>query len=174
MSVTVAVPNVTPSDWLVALMVACCGELIVGGAVYNPPDVIVPAVAVHVTAVLAVPVTDAVKFCCPLAVRVAVPGDTVTAIAVVPLDDAVPLTSTRSPVGFAEVPKLVTTKSRVFKPVINPELIVNAVKALNEELELPVLTPLSLMMVELSPAYWPVITAVAGLSPARLNVVRYV
>ena len=100
MSVTVAVPNVTPSDWLVALMVACCGELIVGGAVYNPPDVIVPAVAVHVTAVLAVPVTDAENCCVPDCESVAEPGLTIT------LTDedrvAVPLISTRRPVGFAD------------------------------------------------------------------------
>jgi hypothetical protein len=58
----VAEADLLGSAELVAVIVAV---VFVAGAVYNPLEVILPSVALHVTAVLVVPVTDAVNCCIP-------------------------------------------------------------------------------------------------------------
>src|SRR5437868_13255290 len=77
----VAVSDLVLSATLVARTVAVCAVGIEAGAVYSPLVLIVPAPAItaQVTAVLLVPVTDAVNCCVIPAVRFAVFGLTVTA-----------------------------------------------------------------------------------------------
>src|SRR5881397_1699533 len=173
---TVAVPNRVLSATLVAVTVTVCALDIVDGAVYSP-FTIVPVCGFidHVTAVLLVPVTAAVNCCDWEACRLTADGLTLTAIPPPPeLEAAVPLISTRRPVGFVHPPHgaLLTTKSSVFTPALNPLLIVNAVNPLNTGLAGPTVTPFSWMLAPLSLANCPVSNAVPGFSPVRSNVVR--
>src|SRR5690242_21745354 len=71
-SVTVAVPLLLASAWLVAMTVTVCCVVIVAGAVYSPPALMLPAFGLidHVTAVFALPVTVAVNCCVCPALRV--------------------------------------------------------------------------------------------------------
>jgi hypothetical protein len=66
--------------------------------------------------------------------------------------EALPLTSTRNPVGFGVGGLLVTTKSSVFTPATNPLLIVNGVKVLYPDALMPRATPFNMMTAELSAA----------------------
>ena len=87
---------------------------------------------------------------------------------------AVPLSSTRTPVGFVEVPALLTTNSKVFTPLMKPLSIENGSKAPKLPLWVkPVALPLSRIAVPtLSLDHWPVITAVSGLRPSRSKRIR--
>jgi hypothetical protein len=85
---------------------------------------------------------------------------------------ALPLRSTRKPVGFGELPSLVTTKSSVFTPATNPLVIVKGVQLENPNELGPTVTPFNLMLAELSAANCPVKTAVDALKPVRSKVVR--
>ena len=79
-SVTVAVANLVESAALVAVTVTVCKLVMVAGAVYKPPEVMEPPLAVTVqeTAWLLVPFTVAVNCCVCKANRLAVAGATVT------------------------------------------------------------------------------------------------
>ena len=86
--------------------------------------------------------------------------------------DAVPLISTRSPVGLADDPALFTTKSKVFTPGWNPEAMVNAVKAFNVVPDGPTGAPFSNIVAELSDAICPVSTTEDGFKLVKSKVVR--
>src|SRR5689334_18051051 len=77
-NVTVAVPVVVLSAWLVAVIVTDCSTGMLAGAVYRPVELIVPAVAAHVTAVLAEFSTVVANCCVWLPNSVAAGGVTVT------------------------------------------------------------------------------------------------
>jgi hypothetical protein len=97
-TVTVAEADAAGSATLVAIIVTVAGTGTVAGAVYRPPTVTVPTVAlppatpftVHVTAVLAVPVTVAVNCCDAPVTKVALVGtnDTLTAALTVTVAEA--------------------------------------------------------------------------------------
>ena len=98
MIVTTADADVLPSALATALTVTCAGLGTAPGAVYNPPDVIVPhpapvqpaPVTLHVTAVLGVPVTVALNSCCPPVISCAVCGETLTVITLLIITVALP------------------------------------------------------------------------------------
>ena len=89
---------------------------------------------------------------------------------------AVPLNSTRVPVGLIPVPPLLTTKSSVLTPAMKPVLSVNALPSAVKlpSLMAPVGVPLSRTWVPLSSeVQWPLMTAVDGYRPVRLKLIRY-
>jgi hypothetical protein len=80
-SVTVAVPVLVGSAWLVAVTVTICCIVINDGAVYKPLELMEPTFGLidQVTAVFAFPVTVAVNCWVSDGPRVAVDGETETA-----------------------------------------------------------------------------------------------
>src|SRR5438552_19074589 len=104
--VTVALADLVASATLVAVTIAVVFDVTVE-AVYSPELLIVPFVAVHVTAVLVVPVTVAVNCCVPPDATVALVGEMETAVGLKP----VPASAT-----VLEIPAAVTVSVPVALP----------------------------------------------------------